>query len=116
MTITDIVDYCLSKNGAYQDFPFGFIPICFKVCNRLFLELYPKEENFKITVKCEPIVADFYRQQHPNIVVVGYHCPDRQKPYKNTVYLNKGLDEELVFQMIDHSYNEVVKYLKKKDR
>lgn len=114
MTFEDIQAYCLKKTGAYQDNPFGPIPVCFKVCNRIFLEWYPDEE--KMTVRCEPILADFYRQSYPDIVVVGYHCPARQKPYKNTVYLNRGIEEQLIYEMLDHSYEEAVKRLKKQER
>lgn len=62
------------------------------------------------------MLAEIYRQQYPGIVVIGYHCPARQKPYKNTVYIDKGLDDELIYRMIDHSYNEAVRTLKKADR
>jgi predicted DNA-binding protein (MmcQ/YjbR family) len=113
MTYEDIKLYCLSKPGAYQDAPFGPFPICFKVSNRIFLEWYPEE---KITVRCDPILADYYRRAYPDTVIVGYHCPDRQKPYKNTVYLNLGLGERLVYDMLDLSYEEAVKRLRKLDR
>ena len=107
----DIKSYCLSKKEAYLDCPFGPFPICIKVHNRIFLEWYPDEE--KITVRCEPGLADFYRQQYPGIVIPGYHCPPLQKPYKNTVYLNQGLGDDLVYDMLDHSYEEAVKRLPK---
>jgi predicted DNA-binding protein (MmcQ/YjbR family) len=109
-----IPQYCLAKNGAYQDHPFGPFPICYKVGKRIFLEWYPQEE--KITLRCEPLLADFYRSKYPGIVIVGYHCPDIQKPYKNTVYLNKGLPQELILDMIDHSYKEAFKRLTKKEQ
>lgn len=48
------------------------------------------------------------------LVVVGYHCPDRQKPYKNTVYLNLGIEDGLIYDMIDHSYEEAVKRQRKR--
>ena len=114
MNYEDIKTYCLAKPGAYQDCPFGPFPICYKVCNRIFLEWYPVED--KITVRCEPMLADFYRQSYPDTVVVGYHCPDQQKPFKNTVYLNQGIGDELVYDMLDHSYEEAVKRLRKQDR
>lgn len=107
MKNNDISRYCLAKPGAYEDFPFGIVPVCYKVCGKLFLQLYPTEENHKITVSCEPILADFYRMQYPGIVVPGYHCPNRIKPYMNTVYLNMDVDDSLIFRMIDHSYKRV---------
>lgn len=114
MTFAEINKFCLSKTEAYQDCPFGPFPICYKVRNRIFLEWYPKEE--KITVRCEPMLADFYRQSNPGVVIPGYHCPDRQRRNKNTVYINQGLDEGMIYDMIDHSYQEAVKSLTKKDR
>jgi predicted DNA-binding protein (MmcQ/YjbR family) len=114
MTTEEIEAYCLSKTGAYKDHPFGVYPICFKVSKRIFLEWYPEEE--KITVRCEPLLADFYRRSYPGIVTVGYHCPDRQKPFKNTVFLGKGLTQQLILDMIDHSYTEAVKRLTRKER
>lgn len=112
----DIRHYCLAKTGAYEDFPFGEIPVCFKVCGKLFLQLYPQPENHKITVSCEPMLADFYRQQYPGVVVPGYHCPDRLKPYMNTVYLNRGLEDTLILEMIDHSYKTVVNKLPRREQ
>jgi len=114
MTYEEIKEYCLTKTGAYQDCPFGPFPICFKISRRIFLEWYPVED--KITVRCEPILADFYRQSYPGIVIAGYHCPDRQKPYKNTIYLNQGIGDELIYDMVDHSYQEAIKRLTKKER
>jgi predicted DNA-binding protein (MmcQ/YjbR family) len=108
MKSNEISRYCLVKPGAYEDFPFGEIPACYKVCGKLFLQLYPVPENHKITVSCEPLMADFYRTQYPGIVVPGYHCPNRLKPYMNTVYLNMDVDDSLIFKMIDQSYKRVV--------
>lgn len=112
MKNNDIRRYCLAKPGAYEDFPFGVIPICYKVCGKLFLQLYPMEGDHKITVSCEPMPADFYRIRYPGIVVPGYHCPGRLKPYMNTVYLNKAVDDSIIFKMIDQSYKRVADKLK----
>ena len=30
MKVEDIKKYCLSKHKAYEDYPFGEIPICYK--------------------------------------------------------------------------------------
>jgi predicted DNA-binding protein (MmcQ/YjbR family) len=114
ITFAEIQAYCLTKPGTVKYHPFGPFPICFKVCSRIYLEWYPDEE--KITLRCEPMLADYYRQSYPGSVIVGYHCPDRQKPFKNTVYLNQGMEDELIYEMLDHSYDEAVKRLKKRER
>lgn len=108
MTNREVTQYCLNKPGAYEDFPFGDIPVCYKVCGKLFLQLYPHPDNHKITLSCEPMLAELYRAQYPGSVVPGYHCPRQLRPYMNTVYLNKDVDDATVLQMIDHSYRYVV--------
>lgn len=110
MTYDELKEYCLKKPGARQECPFGPFPICFKVGSRIFLEWYPDDE--KITVRCEPMLADQYRRSYPDFVVPGYHCPDRIRRYKNTVYVNSGLEDSVIFSMVDHSYEEAVKRLK----
>ncbi len=113
MQVEDITNYCLNKKKAYIDYPFGDIPICFKVNNKLFAQLYPLEDDFKITLKCDVLLAEMYRKQYKGIVVKGYHCPPIQAIHFNTVYINK-IKDEVLYEMIDHSYNEVVKSMPKK--
>ena len=113
MKLEEIRNYCLSKHKACETYPFGEIPICYKVNNRIFAQIYQKAENFKITLKCTADVGDFYRRIYPDVVVRGYHCPPVQQPYWNTVYLTDFLDDELL-NMIDHAYDTVVKSFSKK--
>ena len=68
MTTDEIIKYCLSKDGAYLDFPFGDIPICVKVANRLFAQIYPKPEDYKVTLNCDMMTGEFYRNLYPNTV------------------------------------------------
>lgn len=110
----EIIEYCLNKNKAYIDYPFGDIPICFKVNKKIFAELYPLDNDYKITLKCDAFLAELYRKQYPNDIVRGYHCPPMQAIYRNTVYINKTVDDKLIFEMIDHSYDEVIKCFSKK--
>jgi predicted DNA-binding protein (MmcQ/YjbR family) len=113
--ITDhILSYCLSKQGAYIDFPFGEIPICVKVENRLFAQLYPNPEDYKITLNCDIMTGEFYRNLYPNIVTRGYHCPPIQQPFFNSINLNGTVSDDELKTMIDHSYSVVVGKLPKK--
>lgn len=114
MELKELVQYCLTKNKAYEDYPFGDIPICIKVNKKIFAEIYPLENDYKITLKCEPLLAELYRKEYPKVVVKGYHCPGMQQMYRNTVYINKSVSDELIYEMIDHSYEEVLKSFSKK--
>ncbi len=116
MDIKVLTDYCKSKHKSYIDYPFGDIPICFKLNGKIFAQIYPNKEDYKITLKCEPLTGDFYRQIYPGIVVRGYHCPPVQQPYWNTIYIDEIPDEELL-NMVDHAYDCVLKsFSKKKQR
>lgn len=114
MLVEEIIEYCKKKNKAYIDYPFGDIPICFKVNKKIFAQLYPLENDYKITLKCDSLLADLYRNQYKNVVVRGYHCPPIQAIHWNTVYINKTVSDDIIYEMIDHSYDEVIKTFPKK--
>lgn len=114
MKLEELIAYCSNKNKAYIDYPFGDIPICFKINKKIFAEIYPLEEDYKITLKCDPLLAELYRTEYPNVVIKGYHCPPVQAIYRNTVYMNKTVSNEIIYEMIDHSYDEVIKSFSKK--
>jgi predicted DNA-binding protein (MmcQ/YjbR family) len=107
-------DYCLAKNGAYLEFPFGECPAVIKINGRIFAEIYDREIKPQLTLKCDPVLAYLLRQKYPGIVIPGYHVPNRNKPYWNTILLeNDVVPGEEILEMIDHSYNEVLKKIKK---
>jgi len=112
----DIIHYALNKRGAYETYPFGPVPICVKVCNRIFLQGYWTDKKKMMTVKCDMMTGDFYRNLFPEAVVRGYHCPPVQQPYWNTVYLEKDVPDHEIYNMIDHAYEVVVNKLSLKKR
>ena len=114
MFVEKVINYCLSKNKSYIEYPFGNIPICFKVNKKIFAEVYPEDNDYKITLKCDPTLAEVYRIKYKNKIVKGYHCPAMQAIYWNTVYLDKNIEDDVIYEMIDHSYEEVVKGFPKK--
>jgi len=107
MKAEDIKEYCLRKHKAYETFPFGEIPVCYRLNGKIFAQLYPRESDYKITLKCTADEGDFYRQVFSGKVVRGYHCPPVQQPYWNTVYLADFPDDELL-RMIDLAYDTVL--------
>lgn len=113
LTLEQIKEYCLSKHKAYEDYPFGDIPICYKLNKKVFAQIYPNEWDYKITLKCTADAGQFWRMVYPDKVVRGYHCPPVQQPYWNTIYLDDFPDDELL-NMIDHAYDTVLKSFSKK--
>lgn len=75
MRLEDIKTYCLNKWKSYEDYPFGDVPVCYKLNGKVFAQIYPNREDFKITLKCTADAGQFYRQVYPGAVVRGYHCP-----------------------------------------
>ncbi|MGN0487326.1 MAG: MmcQ/YjbR family DNA-binding protein [Acutalibacteraceae bacterium] len=106
MDIEKIKEYCMNKHKACETYPFGEIPICYKLNNKIFAQLYDDKTDLKITLKCPPDVADYYRHIYPGTVVRGYHCPPVQQPYWNTIYFEDFPDNELL-NMIDIAYETV---------
>ena len=80
MLVEDIKKYCLSKHKIYEDCPFGDVPICYKLNGKVFAQIYPCPEDYKITLKCTADAGQFYRMVYPGKVVRGYHCPPVQQP------------------------------------
>lgn len=113
MQVEDIKRYCQAKYKAYETYPFGEIPICYKLNNKIFAQIYPYEWDYKITLKCTADAGIFFRAAYPDKVVRGYHCPPVQQPYWNTIYLNDFPDDELLY-MIDLAYDTVLNSFSKK--
>lgn len=115
MELEEIKNYCKGKPYATEEFPFGDVPICYKLNGKIFAQLYPYEHDYKITLKCTVDAGQFYRAVYPQKVVRGYHCPPIQQPYWNTVYLDDFPDDELL-NMIDLAYDMVLSKLSKKEK
>ena len=115
MTVNEIKQYCLGKHLSTEEYPFGEVPICYKLNGKIFAQLYPFENDYKITLKCTADAGVFYRMAYPGKVVRGYHCPPVQQPYWNTVYL-KDFPEEELLNMIDLAYETVFHKFSRKEQ
>lgn len=114
MTHKEILNYCLTKKGAYQDSPFGDGSICVKVKKRIFAQLFYLKGEPMFTFNGDMMTGDYYRRAFPDDIKRGYHCPPVQQPYFNTVKLYGSVPDEEFFHMVDSSYRYVVSKLTKK--
>ena len=112
MIYSELLNYCLSKNGAYIDHPFGPESDIIKVEGKIFAQLFILKGKETATFNCERMTGDFYRQLFPGVIVRGYHCPAVQQPYFNFFPIEE-IPDELIFEMADHSYMTVVGKLPK---
>jgi predicted DNA-binding protein (MmcQ/YjbR family) len=111
MNMEELRDYCLSKPGAMETFPFGEETLVFKVGEKIFLLTHLEEGN-RFNVKCDPERAIELRERFEE-VTPGYHM---NKRHWNTVRLDGSLKGKDLREMIDHSYEIVVGSLPKKVR
>lgn len=112
--IDEIREYCLTKKGATESFPFDENTLVFKVLNKMFLmtplEKWEQGEG-RITVKCDPVYTLELRDEYESV----YAGPYVSNKHWNTLALFKNeLPPKLVFELIDHSYEMVVKGMTKK--
>lgn len=113
MTIDVFYEYCLSKNGVTEHFPFDEDTLVFKVGGKMFALSSLKEwesNNPSINLKCDPERALELRGQFDDIQP-GYHM---SKVHWNTVKVNGSVSDVFLKELIDHSYDLVFKSLTKK--
>ena len=111
MNLETLREYCIQKPVVTEGLPFGEDVLVFKVAGKMFLLISFSQSN-RFNVKCDPELAEQLRESHPEIIP-GYHM---SKKMWNTVYMDGNLTDKQLKEMVDHSYNEVVKSLPKKVR
>ncbi len=109
MDVEQVQTYCLAKPGVTEDFPFDESTLCLRVGGKIFALISLDSERLSINLKAEPDYALELREQHPE-VQPGYHM---NKKHWNTVDFEGSLDGKLLRQLLDHSYEQVFKTLKK---
>ena len=112
MNYEELQNYCSAKPGVTEEFPFDEVTLVFKVMGRVFAITSLADEEPRVNLKCDPDRAIELREEFPDIIP-GWHM---NKKHWNTVYLERELDHQLIQELIDHSYNLVVKKLTKKKR
>lgn len=116
MNIEQYRDFCLAKKGVTESFPFDQNTLVFKVSGKMFAltSLKDWEEGIQfINLKCNPEYAIELRTTYDSIDS-GYHM---SKKHWNSVRIHQGeLPLQLIHELINHSYDLVVKSLTKKEK
>jgi predicted DNA-binding protein (MmcQ/YjbR family) len=112
MNAAELRDQCLSLPGAEETFPFGERTSVFKVGGKMFALSQLDADSLRVSVKCEPQLAEALRDTHPE-VIPGYHL---NKKHWNTVIIGGGLADDAVREMIEDSYDLVVSKLPAAER
>ncbi len=113
MNLESIRTYCLAKPGKVtEDFPFDEETLVFRVSGKIFLLTSMNDRPLALNLKCNPEQAIEWREQY-EAVQPGYHM---NKRHWNTVTLDGRIPRDKLLSMIDHSFGEVVRGLKKSER
>lgn len=113
MNLETFYEYCLSKKGVTEHFPFDEDTLVFKVGGKMFALSSLKRWEIgepAANLKCEPDRAQELRAQYDNIKP-GFHM---SKIHWNTIVVNQDVPDSLIKELIDHSYDLVFKSLTKK--
>jgi predicted DNA-binding protein (MmcQ/YjbR family) len=107
MTAAALKRYCLSLTGAVETHPFGPRNDVYKVAGKIFA--ITGDDPLRVSLKCEPELAEQLRASYEGIRP-GYHL---NKRHWNTVALDGTIEDELLRDMIEDSYDLVVSSLSK---
>lgn len=122
MDVSTLRDICLGFPGAFEDFPFGPETSVFKVRAavaggarheaKMFALSTMDPENWSVSLKCEPALAEQLRAANPEITG-AWHM---NKTHWNGVRLDGGLSDQMVRDMVEDSYDLVVATLSRKQQ
>lgn len=113
MNLEQLYEFCLSKKGVTEHFPFDEETLVFKVGGKMFcLTSLTKWEagQQNINLKCNPERALELRERY-QAITEGYHM---SKIHWNTVDVNSDANDKLICELINHSYDLVFSSLTKK--
>ena len=112
MHLESFREYCLSKRGVTESCPFGENTLVFKVLHKMFALTNLDGNQFKVNLKCDPEKAIALREEY-YAIKPGYHM---NKKHWNTIEIALIEDDRFILQLIDHSYDLVLKGFTKKEK
>lgn len=111
MDLEQFRDYCLQKRNVEESMPFDESTLVFKLNNKIFALLSLKvERSNSCNLKCDPERAIALRSEF-NSVTPGYHM---NKKHWNTIRFNEEVNDQMIFELVDHSYELIFKSFSKK--
>lgn len=103
MDIEQLREYCITKPGVEEGFPFGPSALVFKINGKMFLLVALDAQPLQFNAKCDPDKAIELREEY-SCILPGYHM---NKKYWNTVIVDGTLSTKQLKEFIDDSYNLV---------
>ena len=104
MIAAELHALCLGFPGAGEEFPFGTETSVFKVEGKIFALSALRSRPLKVSLKCDPELAEQLRAAH-EAIVPGYHL---NKRHWNTVTIDGSVSDAMIADMVEDSYDLVV--------
>lgn len=105
-TREEVIAYCLSLEGVYEDYPFhddNWALLRCRMNRKTFACIYQRGEHIWVNVKASPEWIDFWRSAWTS-VVPAYHM---NKNHWNSLILDGVIPEKDIKRMIAESYDLV---------
>ncbi len=102
-TKAEIVSYCLSYLGVYEDYPFHDENWCVmrhRKNKKCFAMIFEKDGKIWMNLKCDPQWTNFWRSAF-DAVIPAYHM---NKTHWNSVILDGTIPDADVHRMVEESY------------
>ena len=100
----EIIKYCLTLENTYKDCPFSddFESVTMKHCKnkKWFALLMNVNNKLYLNVKTDPNYSDILRNAY-DYIIPAYHM---NKEHWNTIIIDEKVDEDLVKELIEQSY------------
>ena len=107
-TRREVIDFCLSIKGTYEDYPFDDFNWTVMRCinnKKAFALIFERQGRIWINVKCEPSLAEFWRNTYSS-VIPAYHM---NKKHWNSIILDGTVPDTEIKNMITDSFEMVNK-------
>jgi predicted DNA-binding protein (MmcQ/YjbR family) len=104
MDVEQLREYCLTKTGAEEGFPFGPENLVIKVGGKMFILVSLDAQPLRFNVKCDPEKAIELRESY-SAVLPGYHM---NKKYWNTIVVDGSISTQQLKEFVVDSYLLVV--------
>lgn len=111
MNIEEFRDYCLSKKGATESFPFNETTLVFKVMGKMFALTGLEHVPITVNLKCDPERSTELRDEYDGVITGAFHM---NKLHWNSIEIENNIPIGLLLELIDLSYDLVVSKLTKK--
>lgn len=109
-----INDFLLSKKGVTKDFQADWNWIRYKVDDKMFVAvcLDDNDKPVYIKLKLNPVDGEFFRNSYEDIIL-GYYM---NKIHWNSINADGNVPDDVVKELLDKSYTEILNKLTKKNR